>query len=204
MPSIPQILTTTALVAVSSGMAVPSLTVDAISQAKCALQAPFCGLTACDSRDTDPTWAVGSSAYQDGEGVNIGNICDNGQGGKAHCWTDYLPVDTSSAMQPRAQVMGNIECPAKADGNCAQTLENTNEQCFSFVWTVTEKTGADFEFEIAKNGIEVPTPRAAQSRAAIAALRREVVRGLKVAATPFGPLSATTTCTVTSAALARA
>ncbi len=51
-----------------------------------AIQSAVTGLPACDSKDTDPTWAVGASKWQDGEGHSIGNDCNNHLGGDKNCW----------------------------------------------------------------------------------------------------------------------
>lgn len=51
-----------------------------------AIQSAIKGLPACNSKETDPTWAVGVSRWHDGEGHSIGNDCDNGLGGDSHCW----------------------------------------------------------------------------------------------------------------------
>ena len=50
------------------------------------IQSAIQGLPACNSKETDPSWAVGVSAWQDGQGRKIGDDCDNKQGGDKHCW----------------------------------------------------------------------------------------------------------------------
>jgi len=44
------------------------------------------GLPACNTQDTDPTWAQGQSKFKEGDGVKISDDCDNGLDGNDHCW----------------------------------------------------------------------------------------------------------------------
>ncbi len=50
------------------------------------VQVPFQGLPGCNTQALDPSWAVGVSRWQDGEGVLVGSDCDNGAHGSGECW----------------------------------------------------------------------------------------------------------------------
>ena len=56
------------------------------------IQSAVQGLPACNTKETDPTWAVGKSAWNDGEGHYIGNDCNNGQKGDKNCWSVDFPL----------------------------------------------------------------------------------------------------------------
>lgn len=57
-----------------------------------ALQSPFEGLPACNTYDTDPTWAKGISRFKDGDGRYIGNDC------RAHDCVYVMPSDSFPLM----------------------------------------------------------------------------------------------------------
>ncbi len=49
-------------------------------------QVVVAGLPACNTKDTDPTWAQGQSKFKEADGVKISDDCDNGLDGNDHCW----------------------------------------------------------------------------------------------------------------------
>lgn len=50
------------------------------------LQTAVQGLPACNTEETDPTWAKNRSAWKDGEGHLMGDNCDNLLGEPNRCW----------------------------------------------------------------------------------------------------------------------
>jgi hypothetical protein len=56
----------------------------------------------------DPTYAIGTSNYTDGQGVFIGDDCHH----KNHCWTDYFLVGYHNSYDNWYEVVGDLQCPA--------------------------------------------------------------------------------------------
>jgi hypothetical protein len=114
------------------------------------LQTPFSGFPACNTRDTDPTWAVSQSAFTDGEGHYLGSDCDNNSGGSNHCWTDYYLVGTTAAYNPWYEAISNIQCPPNSTGSCSEAVTNLQQSCTSFTWNAGVTISSDAKIELAE------------------------------------------------------
>ncbi|KAB8300222.1 hypothetical protein EYC80_000439 [Monilinia laxa] len=81
--------------------------------------------------DDDPSYAIGRSAYQDGEGVFSGSgMCDNKKYiGGWHCWTDMYYVMVQIEYSDWTNTGGVIDC--KSTSQCALQGISLNQSCTS-------------------------------------------------------------------------
>jgi hypothetical protein len=132
------------------------------------LQHPMKGLPACNSYEGDPTWAVDKSTWQDGQGVTVGDDCDNRKGGKDHCWydithhrvvsllftsdrTDYFVVGTTKQYRPWYELSEGMQCPA--NGSCTRGIGTITQSCTTYSVSVSYTVSAAFATKFSEIGV---------------------------------------------------
>jgi hypothetical protein len=121
------------------------------------LQSPVPGLPRCsqghkgkpNGENEDPTYAIGTSNYTDGQGGFIGDDCHH----KNHCWTDYFLVGYQNSYDNWYKVVGDLQCPAT--GTCSQAISSQLQTCKTDTWIVSENIGATAKTELLDLSVDV-------------------------------------------------
>jgi len=105
--------------------------------------------------EVDPSYAVGTSQYKDGDGVYMSSSCDNGLNTifnkQYHCWTDYFLIGSKGHFDDWQQTGVNLDC-AKTQ-SCNDAKSNLTSSCTTNTWNIEASIGG----KILGAGVEVKT-----------------------------------------------